>query len=91
MNVKWSEEDNLIGKAELEMSAILTQELTARPEITLHLIFASSKVMARLRPILEELTRKLNHPLVIGTHEYRENGRRIVMVDVERKQGATQP
>lgn len=80
--VRWTPDDNLIGQTELVLSTILTEELTARPAVTLSLMFASVKVQARVLPILTDLETTTGKLLKMDVTEYREPGRRRVMVTI---------
>jgi hypothetical protein len=83
---RWTPEDNRIAEVELQMATILTEELKARPCVSLALAYESVKVRARVHPLLNGLEDELCRRLAAETHEHREpDGTRIVTVVIKNR------
>lgn len=83
---KWTPEDNRIAEVELQMATVLTEELNARPCVSLALVYESEKVRARVHPLLKGLESALQRQLIAQTHEHREkDGSRIVTVTIRNR------
>lgn len=81
-NYKWSAEDNLVGETELQLSTILTEELTKRPAVSLRTLFASLPVQEKTLPLLVDLEKKTNKALKAETKEVRDGNLRKVFVEI---------
>lgn len=79
---KWSARDNAIAEAEVELSALLTAELSERPAISLSLLFFSRPVQERVYPILVRLEGAVGKRLHATTTEVREGQTRHVYVTI---------
>lgn len=81
-DVKWTPTDNRIAEVELQLSEVLTTKLTARPEISLRLLYASKPIRTMVNAVFDALEAELGRHLIIATKEYREGDRRRVMVEI---------
>lgn len=82
MTVKWTAEDNRIAETEEKLAEILTEELNARPEVSMRLMFASRKVQARIEPILKALIKDVGRPLKADAEQWFNGRKRRVIVTI---------
>lgn len=82
-NYRWTPEDNAIAEVELKLSTILTRELTARPEVSLNMLYAIQNVRAQVQPLLLDLEARIKKALKAQTMESRQDGRRFVTVIIK--------
>lgn len=79
---KWTADDNVIANTELVLADFLTDALTARPEMSFHVLFANPAIRKRVQTIREALERDLGHPVHIDVEEYIEPEKRRVVVKI---------
>lgn len=82
----FTEGDNLITRAEAQLSEFLSVKLNARPEVSLKILYMSIPIQKQIRQVLMELQERTGKPVSAVTESYREKGgKRRVIVTIHKE------